>query len=78
MTRLRRTRIDISIVFRNQIDVVKNEALPGVSFHRLTKTDVEEKSSIERHVDVLGEGEVRLEETNRFLAYRFDEKDLIV
>jgi hypothetical protein len=49
------TRIDVSIIFGNEIDIVEDKTLPGVFLHRLTEANVEEKSSIERHIDELEE-----------------------
>ena len=73
------TRVDVSIIFGNEIDIVEDKTLPGVLFHRLTEANVEEKSSIERHIDELEEQRrTDMRSHRRGESYRLDEKDLIV
>lgn len=58
---------------------MEDKTLPSVLLHRLTEANIEEKSSIERHIDELEE-QRRTNMTNYRgdESYGLDEKDLIV
>lgn len=53
VTRLHGTRIHVAVVFRNEVDVVKNETLKRILFECLDEGDVHNTCLVEREVTIL-------------------------